>query len=47
MLQFDLQFYDEVTVAPVKSVEFISREFFWPTGQLVVYICLDKAYVPS
>ena len=35
MLQFDLQFYEELTVARVKTVKFISRAFFWPTGQLV------------
>ena len=36
MLQFDLQFYEELTVARVKTVKFISGAFFWPTGQLVV-----------
>ena len=35
MLQFDLQFYEELTVAWVKTVKFISRAFFLPTGQLV------------
>ena len=35
MLQFDLQFYEELTVARVKTVKFISGAFFWPTGQLV------------
>ena len=37
MLQFDLQFYEELTVARVKTVKFISGAFFWPTGQLVVF----------
>ena len=37
MLQFDLQFYEELTVARVKAVKFISGAFFWPTGQLVMY----------
>ena len=32
MLQFDLQFYEEFTVAWVRTV----RTFFWPTGQLVL-----------
>ena len=41
MLQFDLQFYEELTVARVKTVKFISGAFFWPTGQLV---CLDLAH---
>ena len=35
MLQFDLQFYEELTVAQVKTVKFISGAFFWLTGQLV------------
>ena len=35
MLQFDLQFYEELTVAWVRTVKFISEAFFWPTGQLV------------
>ena len=35
MLQFDLQFYEELTVAWVRTVKFISGAFFWPTGQLV------------
>ena len=35
MLQFDLQFYEEFTVAWVRTVKFISGAFFWPTGQLV------------
>ena len=35
MLQFDLEFYEELTVARVKTVKFISEAFFWPTGQLV------------
>ena len=35
MLQFDLQFYEELTVAQVKTVKFISGAFFWPSGQLV------------
>ena len=35
MLQFDLQFYEELTVARVKTVKFISGAFFGPTGQLV------------
>ena len=35
MLQFDLQFYEELTAARVKTVKFISGAFFWPTGQLV------------
>ena len=41
MLQFDLQFYDELTVAWVRTIKFISGAFFWPTGQLVlvVYSC--------
>ena len=37
MLQFDLQFYEELTVAWVRTVKFISGAFFWPTGQLVYY----------
>ena len=37
MLQFDLQFYEELTVAWVRTVKFISGAFFWPTGQLVFY----------
>ena len=41
MLQFDLQFYEELTVARVKTVKFISGAFFWPTGQLV-YTCIPK-----
>ena len=36
MLQFDLQFYEELAVARVKTVKFISGAFFWPTGQLVI-----------
>ena len=36
MLQFDLQFYEELTVAWVRTVKFISGAFFWPTGQLVL-----------
>ena len=36
MLQFDLQFYEELTVAWVRTVKFISGAFFWPTGQLVI-----------
>ena len=35
MLQFDLQLYEKLTVARVKTVKFISGAFFWPTGQLV------------
>ena len=35
MLQFDLQFYEELTIARVKTVKFISGAFFLPTGQLV------------
>ena len=42
MLQFDLQFYEELTVALVKTVKFISGAFFWPTGQLVLII-LEQA----
>ena len=41
MLQFDLQFYEELTVARVKTVKFISGAFFWPTGQLVLSIDVD------
>ena len=37
MLQFDLQFYEELTVAWVRTVKFISGAFFWPTGQLVTH----------
>ena len=33
----DLQFYEELTVARVKTVKFISGAFFWPTGQLVLH----------
>ena len=33
----DLQFYEELTVARVKTVKFISGAFFWPTGQLVIF----------
>ena len=36
MLQFDLQFYEELTVAWVRTVKFISGAFFWPTGHLVL-----------
>ena len=44
MLQFDLQFYEELTVAWVRTVKFISGAFFWPTGQLVIcYIPLSTA----
>ena len=50
MLQFDLQFYEELTVARVKTVKFISGAFFWPTGQLVVQykadiLCLQMYHV--
>ena len=38
MLQFDLQFYEELTVARVKTVKFISGAFFWSTGQLVILL---------
>ena len=38
MLQFDLQFYEELTVAWVRTVKFISGAFFWPTGQLVLFL---------
>ena len=38
MLQFDLQFYEELTVAQVKTVKLFSGAFFWPTGQLVIFI---------
>ena len=41
MLQFDLQFYEELTVARVKTVKFISGAFFWPTGQLVFSVPMD------
>ena len=34
----DLQFYEELTVARVKTVKFISGAFFWPTGQLVIEV---------
>ena len=44
MLQFDLQFYEELTVAWVRTVKFISGAFFWPTGQLVFY-CDNQAIV--
>ena len=40
MLQFDLQFYEELTVARVKTVKFIIGAFFWLTGQLVLNIYL-------
>ena len=40
MLQFDLQFYEELTVAWVRTVKFISGAFFWPTGQLVICCCV-------
>ena len=36
MLQFNQQFYEELTVARVKTIKFISGAFFWPTGQLVL-----------
>ena len=36
MLQFDLQFYEELTVAWVRTVKFIIGAFFGPTGQLVL-----------
>ena len=39
MLQFDPQFYEELTVAWVRTVKFISGAFFWPTGQLVFFSC--------
>ena len=38
MLQFDLQFYEELTVAWVRTVKFISGAFFWPTGQHVLHL---------
>ena len=38
MLQFDLQFYEELTVAWVRTVKFISGAFLWPTGQLVYVV---------
>ena len=41
MLQFDLQFYEELTVAWVRTVKFISGAFFWPTGQLVYLFASD------
>ena len=34
MLQFDLQLYEVLTVARVKTVKFINRAVFWPAGQL-------------
>ena len=40
MLQFDLQFYEELTVAWVRTVKFISGAFFWPTGQLVFLVVI-------
>ena len=40
MLQFDLQFYEELTVAWVNTVRFISGAFFGPTGQLVFLFSL-------
>ena len=43
MLQFDLQFYEELTVAWVRTVKFISGAFFWPTGQLV-YLLFSAGY---
>ena len=45
MLQFDLQFYEELTVAWVRTVKFISGAFFWPTGQLVslFFVIADSA----
>ena len=42
MLQFDLQFYEELTVAWVRTVKFISGAFFWPTGQLVFVMLLQE-----
>ena len=45
MLQFDLQFYEELTVAWVRTVKFISGAFFWPTGQLVFRMCSSLAEV--
>ena len=45
MLQFDLQFYEELTVAWVRTVKFISGAVFWPTGQLVVLT--DKCWFVS
>ena len=40
MLQFDLQFYEELTVAQVKTVKFISGAFF---GQQVsLFTTADK-----
>ena len=49
MLQFDMQCYEELTVAWVRTVKFISGAFFWPTGQLVVSVVtmvvrLDASY---
>ena len=45
MLQFDLQFFEELTVARVKTVKFISGAFFWPTGQLVLEMCSISIFV--
>ena len=48
MLQFDLQFYEELTVARVKTVKFISGAFFWPTGQLVYcYVQVERIAIRS
>ena len=44
MLQFDLQFYEEFTVAQVKTVKFLSGAFLWPTGQLVLIMGLFKTW---
>ena len=45
MLQFDLQFYEELTVARVKTVKFISGALFWPTGQLVFTLNIFVSYL--
>ena len=45
MLQFDLQFYEELTVAWVRTVKFISGAFFGLTGQLVVKMWLNTGMI--
>ena len=49
MLQCDLQFYEELRVARVKTVKFISRLVFWPTGQLLLYLACrhTKQFAPN
>ena len=43
MLQFDLQFYEELTVARVKTVKFISGAFFGRQVSLFSFFLVMKA----